>query len=69
MGHDSRDGVKDGKDLDEHEEGKTASTELSRHLDVEAIGDVMRRGGMRCHGHVEGKGDVDYVKACSKLVV
>ena len=45
------------------------STELRRHLDVEAIGDVMRRGRPRCHGHVERKDDADYVKGCSKLVV
>ena len=36
---------------------------------VEAIGDVMRRRRLRWHGHVERKGNVDYVKACVRLRV
>ena len=30
---------------------------------------VMRRCRLRWHGHVERKGNADYVKACTKLVV
>ena len=36
---------------------------------VEAIGDVMRRGRLRLHGHVERNYDADYVKACTRLEV
>ena len=45
------------------------STELRRHLGVEAIGDVMRGSRLRWHGHVERKDDADYVKGCAWLVV
>ena len=45
------------------------STALRRRLVVEAIGDVMRRCRLRWHGHVERKDNVDYVKACTRLVV
>ena len=38
-------------------------------LDVDAIGDAMRLGRLRWHGHVERKDDADYVKACTRLVV
>ena len=77
MGHDSRAGVKDGKDGDEDDqvdvwcfpERRQPSTELRRRLDVESIGDVMRRGRLRWHGHVERKAGADYVKACTRLVV
>ena len=44
------------------------STGLRRNLDVEATGDVMRRGRTRWHGHVERKGYADCVKACARLV-
>ena len=40
-----------------------------RRLGVEAIGDVMKRGGLRWHGHVGRKDDADYVKAYTRLVV
>ena len=30
---------------------------------------VMRRGRLTWHGHVERKGDADYVKACTRFVV
>ena len=61
MGHESRAGVKDGKDRDEDDqvyvwcfpERKTSSTELRRRLGIEAIGDVMRRCRLRWHVHVE----------------
>ena len=36
---------------------------------MEAIGDVMRRGRLRWHGHVERKADADYVKGYTGLVV
>ena len=45
------------------------STELRRRLGVEATGDVMRRGRLRWHGHVERKHNADYVKTCTRLVV
>ena len=48
---------------------RQSSTELRRHLGVEAIGDVMRGSRLRWHGHAERKGDADYVKACTRLVV
>ena len=38
-------------------------------LSVEAVGDVMRRGILGCHGHVGLKDDGDYVEACTRLVV
>ena len=44
-------------------------TELRRHIRVEAIGDVMRRGRLRWHGHVGRKGDACCVKACVRLVL
>ena len=44
-------------------------TELRRRLGLEAIGNMTRRGRPRCHGHVEGKADVDYVNAYTRLVV
>ena len=44
------------------------STELRRKLDIEAIGDVMRRCRLRWHGHVERKGHADYVNAHARLV-
>ena len=37
------------------------STELRRRLGIDAIGDVMRRGRLRWHEHVERKADADYV--------
>ena len=33
------------------------------------IEDVMGRGRLEWHGHIERKGDADYVKACTRLVV
>ena len=45
-------------------ERKTASTVLRKRLGVEATGYVMRRSRLRWHGHVERKGDADYVKTC-----
>ena len=33
------------------------------------IGDVMRTSRLRWHGHDEGNGDADCVKACVRLVV
>ena len=58
--HEGRAEVKDGKEL---------STELRRHLGLEAPGDVMRRCRLRWHAHVERKDDADYVKACTRFVV
>ena len=43
--------------------------EPMRHLGVEAIGDVMGRGRLRCQGHVKRNDDADYVMACTRLVV
>ena len=45
------------------------STELGRCIGIEAIGDVMRRGRTRWHGHVERKDDAVYVMTCTRMVV
>ena len=44
-------------------------TEPRGRLRVQAIGNVMRRCRLRCHGHAERKGDADRVKACAGFVV
>ena len=48
---------------------RRSSTEPRRRRGVEATGDVMRRGRLRWHGHVERKGDVGCMKECSRLLV
>ena len=35
---------------------------------MKAIGGVIITGKLRWHGHVERKGDADWVKSCSNLV-
>ena len=46
---------------------RQSRTELRRRIDVEAIGDVIRRCRLRGHGHVEW--DPEWGKSSSKLVV
>ena len=75
MGHESRTGVKDGKDRVEDDQvdvwcfPERKTDQHYRSLGVEAIGDVMRRGRLRWPGHVERKDNGDYAKACTRLVV
>ena len=40
------------------------SEELRKHLDIECVADVLRRGRLRWFGHVERKGVKDLVSDC-----
>ena len=40
------------------------TTELSKSLDVEEVAAVVRRGRLRWFGHLERKGNEDWVSAC-----
>ena len=44
------------------------SIDLQRRLGVKSIGDVMIRGRVRWHVHVERKGNGECVKACASLL-
>ena len=46
-----------------------STTELSKSLDVEQVAAVVRRGGLRWFGHLERKGNEDWVSACRKYEV
>ena len=58
MSHESRAGVKDGKDEDEDEDvgvslkERQPGTEKRRHLGIEAIGDARRRYRLIRHGTI-----------------
>ena len=45
------------------------TTELSKSLDVEQVATVVRRGRLRWFGHLERKGNEDWVSACRKYEV
>jgi hypothetical protein len=47
---------------------KTGS-ELRDGVGVETIGEVCRRSSLRLFGHVKRKGDDDWVRTCTELVV
>jgi hypothetical protein len=49
--------------------GKIPSTELRARIDVEPIVEVCRRNRLRWFGHVERKGDDDWVKRCTRMEV
>ena len=48
---------------------RQSSTELRIRLGVDAIGDVMRRGRLGWHEHMERMDDADIVNVCTRLVV
>src|SRR5260221_14793832 len=48
---------------------KITSAMLRERMGVEAIGVVVRRNRLRWFGHVERKGDCDWVKGCTVLEV
>ena len=52
-----------------HEQKECKCRELQRRTSREVTEGVMRRCKLRWCGHVEWKGYVDWLKACSKLVV
>ena len=74
MGHESRAGIKDGKEEEDevwcfHMNERQSSTEQIRRLRVEAIGGVMRKCRLRWHGGLDRKDDADYVKPCARMMV
>ena len=48
---------------------KIASVELIRRLGIECVTSVLRRGRLRWFGHLERKGDGDWVSSCRKFEV
>ena len=48
---------------------KVPTVELRRILGIEGVMEVMRRGRLRCFGHVERKEVDDWVSACRNLEV
>ena len=48
---------------------RVSSSKLRRAVGVEAIGNVIRRRRLRWYCHVQRKGDTDWVKGCTVMVV
>jgi hypothetical protein len=48
---------------------RVLSEELRAWVEVESISDVCMRNRLRWFGHVERKGDDDWVKRCTRLEV
>ena len=46
-----------------------SSSKLGQWVEVEPIGDVVRRSRLRWYGHVERKTDDDWVKGCARFSV
>ena len=53
----------------EHNSVTVSSSKLRSAVGVEAIGDVIRRRRLRWYGHVQRKGDADWVKGCTMMSV
>jgi len=46
-----------------------SSDELLGHLGIVSVADVVRKGRLRCYGHVERKDVEDWVSKCRRLEV
>ena len=46
-----------------------SSSKLRSTVGVEAIGDVIEKRRLRWYGHVHRKGDADWLKGCTMMVV